>query len=440
MEKGGVACALVRWQGSNVREYRFHSECSLMNELEASVQLVIGAGKEISRPVGTSWGLFWKDWQNMIIAAPIFHGDRIIGGCGVIMPLQGIYQTLHRMQYMLILYILANTIALTVIGLLLISRITIKPLNRLVRRAEEYREENGNLFLSGKGDSEFSRLSRSLNHMIMRISEDKKKLQATVASLERANIELKQAQKDIIKAEKLASVGRLSSGIAHEIGNPIGIVSGYLELLRQKDISDDERSEYLGRTENEIERISTIIRQLLELSRHSSVEPEAVKIHTVIHDLVEIMACQPFMAEITIELHLRAEKDTVKGDADQIRQVFLNLMINAADAVSMDGNGPGGKIKIVTDNIDDIKQSGESASLFEIKFVDNGTGIAPEDIDNIFDPFFTTKDPGKGTGLGLSVCFMIIEKLDGKIEAKSDGGGTEMTIHLPLFAKEKKLP
>ena len=439
IEKGGAACALIRLQGFNVSEYRIHSKCPLMSELEGSIRRVIAIGKETARPVGTSWGLFWKDWQNIVVAVPIFRDDRIIGGCGVVMSLQGIYQTLRRMQYLLILYILANTIVLTAIGLWSISRLTVKPLNRLVRRAEEYREEDGDFFLGGKGDSEFGRLSRSLNHMIMRISEDKNKLQATVASLEGANIELKQAQKDIIRAEKLASVGRLSSGIAHEIGNPIGIVSGYLELLRQKDIPGDEREEYLGRTEKEIERISTIIHQLLELSRNASVESRAVGVHSVIHDLVDILDCQPFMTDIKIDLDLQAKEDTIKADPDQIRQVFLNLMINAADAVSIGGSGSKGKISIRTQNRETIVSSGRKSSLFEINFIDNGTGIPPEDIDNIFDPFYTTKDPGKGTGLGLSVCFMIIEKLDGKIKAESDGKGTVMTIHLPLSDKEEIL-
>ncbi len=278
-------------------------------------------------------------------------------------------------------------------------------------------------------------LSKALNIMLKRISADKEKLRSTVLSLEKANLDLKKAQREIIRAEKLASVGRLSAGIAHEIGNPIGIVIGYLELLKQEDISGEERDEYIHRTEEEIERINTIIRQLLEVSRPSNSGRTAVSVHELIHDTASVLRVQPLMSNIELSLKLSAEEDTVLADPNQLRQVFLNLAINAADAISGEGEDSGGKLEISTllekDGGSDTKNS---AAQLKIMFIDDGPGIAEENLGNIFDPFFTTKDPGRGTGLGLSVSFMIVESLGGTMTVTSEAGrGTTMIISLPHF-------
>jgi signal transduction histidine kinase len=271
--------------------------------------------------------------------------------------------------------------------------------------------------------------------MLKRISADKEKLRSTVLSLERANTELKQAQKDIIRVEKLASVGRLSAGIAHEIGNPIGIVIGYLELLKQADVTEAERDEYIQRTEEEIERINSIIRQLLEVSRPSDTGRMAVALHDLIHDTADVLRVQPLMSNIDLTLDLAATEDIVLADPNQLRQVFLNLIINAADAISGAEEITGGKLKISTALEKNGSHDSHGASdKLKIMLVDNGPGIAEENLSNIFDPFFTTKDPGQGTGLGLSVSFMIIESLDGKMTGVSElGKGTTMIISLPLY-------
>jgi signal transduction histidine kinase len=274
--------------------------------------------------------------------------------------------------------------------------------------------------------------------MLQRISADKEKLRSTVLSLEEANLELKKAQMEIIRAEKLASVGRLSAGIAHEIGNPIGIVIGYLELLKQADITEPERTEYIQRTEEEIERINTIIRQLLEVSRPSNSGRTAVAVHDLIHDLADVFRVQPLMSSINLSLNLKALEHTVWADSNQLRQVFLNLIINSADAITSEDKQACGELTISTklkNGTNPVTQP--SSAYLEISFTDDGPGIAKESLGNIFDPFFTTKDPGKGTGLGLSVSFMIVESLGGKMTGFSEEGqGTTMIISLPIYIAE----
>jgi signal transduction histidine kinase len=277
--------------------------------------------------------------------------------------------------------------------------------------------------------------------MLTRIAEDKKKLRSTVTSLEKANLDLKKAQSEIIRAEKLASIGRLSAGIAHEIGNPIGIVMGYLELLKQEnaDIDVKEKREYIRRTENEITRINTIIRQLLDLSRPSAEGTDSISVHDVINDLTNVVRFQPLISNIDIQLDLGAENDRVFADSNQLRQVFLNLMLNAADAIDSYPSSDKGRLIIRSSNAqeDSLTDSAVEPARrwLTIEVKDNGLGIDAEHLGNIFDPFFTTKDPGKGTGLGLSVCFMIVESIGGRITAISDQGlGTTMILYLPLVA------
>jgi len=384
---------------------------------------------------GTTWGVFWKRPKYMAHSAPLYSDGVVAAAMSMALPLDGIYQQLRAIQRIIIVYILINAGLLSIIGLLRISRVAVRPVLRLLKRAESFQEDDTLLFLSEKGESEFNRLSKALNRLFQRISDDRETLRQTVQTLEETNIDLKKAQKDIIQAEKLASIGRLSSGIAHEIGNPIGIIIGYLDLLKQSDLPDEERSEYIQRAEKEIQRISMILRQLLDFSRPSTGELDAVTVHEVLDDLVSVAQVQPLVANISVSLDKRAGNDRVMADPNQLRQVFLNLIINAADAIAgVEGFQDGAlTIRSETQNRGGSGKD-DSRKFLKLMFIDNGPGISEEHLDNIFDPFFTTKAPGKGTGLGLSVCFMIVESLGGRILAASrQDEGTTMTIFLPLI-------
>jgi signal transduction histidine kinase len=405
------------------------------NELVAYTKQTLVTGKKTNHFFGTTWGIFWKQKAKLILSAPLLNNQVTVGGISIVLPLEKVYDALRHSQQIIFIYIAINLGILTYFGIYRISKLYLLPLGRLAKRAEDYKEDDEIIFSVRKEDNELNRLSKALNIMLKRISADREKLRSTVLSLEKANLELKKAQKEIVQAEKLASAGRLSAGIAHEIGNPIGIVIGYLELLKQEDITTAERTEYLGRTEAEIERINTIIRQLLEVSRPSNSDRTAVSVHDLIHDTAGVLRVQPLISNIDISLELAAPDDLVMADGDQLRQVFLNLIINAADAISVEGGDTRGKLEITTAlETDDGPGTETPAARLKIMFSDDGPGIAEENLGDIFDPFFTTKDPGKGTGLGLSVSFMIVESLGGTLAVTSEAGrGTTMKISLPLL-------
>ena len=411
---------------------------AFQTEIQSVVREAVLSGNKITRSFGTARGILWKQRQYLTVSSPLFHEGKTMGGVCLMLALERVYVPLRLSQQMLSVYILINIIVLTLIGLLRLSKVTVKPVQNLLKRAEEWSDTADFFFLNETENNEFSQLSKSLNRMFKRISEDKIVLEATVSSLEKANRELKQAHNDVIRAEKLASVGRLSSGIAHEIGNPLAIVIAYLELLGRDDVTEDEKKEFIARAEKEISRINVIIRQLLDFSRPSAERPEIVSVHDLIKDMADVFRCQPLMADVRVELSLSAENDRVLADPDRLRQVFLNLAINAADAIAAGENRADGRLLISTE-IADSPENSRCASMLKLVFSDNGCGISQENLVNIFDPFYTTKDPGKGTGLGLSVSFMIIASAGGNIKAVSEPGkGTAMELYLPVYREKPK--
>lgn len=403
-----------------------HHENTLLEYTERAMD----SGEQQIHFFGETWGVFFKQREYLVISAPLYIRPHNLFGVSVVLSLTEIYMGLRQTQRIFWIYMVINTIALSVIGFFRFQKIMIKPMQKLLKRAEEYPKDDADFFIFDQSDSEFNQLSKALNRMIQRIQTDKERLQSTVRSLEKANADLQQAQKDIIRAEKLASVGRLSAGIAHEIGNPISIVMGYLDLLKRSDMTADEKKEFVDRIGNEINRIHSIIRQLLDFSRKSEGQITTVSVHETIQEITGILKYQPAASRVEMTFDLAAQSDEIKGEPEKLQQVFLNIILNAVDAILSAGIADG-RISIETRN----EKNGNGT--ISIRCSDNGPGISPNDISNIFDPFYTTKDPGKGTGLGLYVCFMIVEALGGKIEAAStEGQGTDIILHLPLYRHE----
>lgn len=399
----------------------------LQNEIYRTQEHVMRTGASMTRYFGDTWGVFWKQKKFGIVTIPL---NRHRGTGSVLIAFDPIYQMLRSTQKMVIIYMFINFLIILLLGTYRIFRMVIRPIHRYIKISESFVDSEHFDFFPEKKHNEFSRLSLALNRMLQRIDGDTRKLQNSLKALEKANAELKTVQREVVRAEKLASIGRLSAGIAHEIGNPIGIVLGYLELLKTKITAADDTNglDYIQRAEYEINRINVIIRQLLNFSRTTSVEISDVSIHHVIRDIVDILQHQPLTADISVGMDLSASKDRVYADYHQIHQVIMNLAINAADSISQSERASQGVIRFSTSLVSD----GAGKSLC-VRVQDNGEGIDKAHLDKIFDPFFTTKEPGKGTGLGLSVCYMIIEQSGGTISAESTPGvGTTIILHLPL--------
>jgi two-component system NtrC family sensor kinase len=322
----------------------------------------------------------------------------------------------------------------------------------------------GNLYMTEKRDAE-------------EFSEDDERLAVTLAAqaavaienaslyeeLSRSYEELKHSQALLIRQEKLASLGRLAAGVAHELNNPLASVGGFAEALQRRMSGGSpagcpaagDCQEYLGMIQAEVARAAGIVRRLLDFARQREPTFGPVDLARVIADAMAFVDRQASLSRRTIAAAPFPESWTVQGDLQMLQQLFLNLLTNALDAVE-----GGGTITIsarcaATRRLGDspigqpgeasteIGQSvnrpiGESVRWVEVAVADTGCGIAEIDLSRVFDPFFTTKEVGKGTGLGLAICQSIVEQHGGSIAIQSQGAGrgTTVTVRLPLSKQE----
>jgi len=230
--------------------------------------------------------------------------------------------------------------------------------------------------------------------------------------------EVKKLQEQVDQSEKLAVIGQLAAGIAHEIGNPLASISSLVQILQRKN-EDDFTNEQLAAIKENIDRISKIVRELVDFSRPPSDQKSVIQITDVIKTAIGIVKYDKRVRKVKFDTELAADLPKVNIIPDQLLQVFVNILINALDAI--EGNG---LIKV---------NSSHDDQFVYIKISDDGCGIPEKIIDKIFHPFYTTKEVGKGTGLGLSVSYGIIKKFRGSIFVESEvNKGSTFTIKLPF--------
>ena len=231
-------------------------------------------------------------------------------------------------------------------------------------------------------------------------------------------------EEQVLRQERLASLGFLAAGVAHEINTPLTGISSYTQLLLAECAADDPRRPLLEKIETQAHRASGITSSLLNLARPEQTTLEALDVNDIIREVKSLF--QPQVRGRGIELHTSADRSLlpVQGHRGKLQQVLLNLLINARDAVE-----EGGRISLKTD------VQGERV-IIEVS--DNGVGIAEEDLPRVFDPFFTTKGRGKGTGLGLSISYGIVQEHEGEITVESTPGEfTRFRVELPIARRAK---
>jgi PAS domain S-box-containing protein len=223
----------------------------------------------------------------------------------------------------------------------------------------------------------------------------------------------------LVQADKLSSIGLLAAGVAHEVNTPLAVISTYAQMLAKQVADDTQKSVILDKIAKQTFRASEIVNSLLNFSRTSSTSFGEVKLNRVIQETLSLLEHQLQKVGIQVNTEFDAVLGPVHGNAGKLQQVFLNLILNARDAMRS-----GGAIEVRT------WQEGTHAC---IEVADSGTGIAPEHLHRVYDPFFTTKPARQGTGLGLAVTYGIIQEHGGSIEVTNrPGGGAQFRIELPL--------
>jgi two-component system, NtrC family, sensor kinase len=261
-------------------------------------------------------------------------------------------------------------------------------------------------------------LTEALNRMASSLADYRTQTQQQLRNLEEANLALERAQDDLVRSARLASVGRLAAGIAHEVGNPLSAVIGYLDLIRQ--MSDDPAAarDLVDRTSKEVDRIHRTIRDLLGYARPGTGSPTNIDVQRVIEDAFATVRYQPGFREVDVVREFEPRVRPVFVENDKLHQVLVNLMLNAADAME----GKGRLIIRLFDVPDEV----------QLEIEDSGPGLSREVEKHLFEPFFTTKDPGRGTGLGLATSQVLVERMGGQLGARNvPGGGALFSVHLP---------
>ncbi|MDX2441230.1 MAG: ATP-binding protein [Desulfobacterales bacterium] len=260
-----------------------------------------------------------------------------------------------------------------------------------------------------------------------------------VRRLEKMDTEKEQLSQQLIGASRLAELGEMSTGFAHEINNPLQIIKSEQSLMEmnmselkevgqlKKSASLDEIEDSMEQIKLQVSRCSKITQQILKFGRQSEPERLDVDLRDFIPEVTDMVAKKASVHGISVKQNVAEDTPSVYGDTSQLQQVLLNLFNNAMDATIDQHGTSGGELSIEAGP----KENGN----VEIKVTDNGSGISPENLSKIFSPFFTTKPVGKGTGLGLSVCYGIIDKMGGTMTATSEKGvGTTFIINLPAAA------
>jgi two-component system NtrC family sensor kinase len=358
-----------------------------------------------------------------------FHKEdhHILGVLDITVSLENLWQ---RSQEYRMEFIVITCLLLLCIGMLITfmtQRLVDRPVQRLVQHTAQVSAGNMNARIPITSADELGDLSEAVNEMTENLSKAQEELKEWAGSLERKvearSQEIVQMQVQLHRSEKLASLGNLVAGIAHEINNPLSGILLYASIVDSDKRLDPTLKPDLERVIAECRRCAEIVKQLLEFSREALPHKEAVSLNNLLDKVIALLQHQPSFQNIRIKRCYDEDLSPVFVDANQMQQVFVNLFINASHAMPKSG-----EINVVTSRSDD----GGSACM---EISDTGCGIPEEDLQRIFDPFFTTK--AEGTGLGLSISYGIVENNAGKIEVRSTVGvGTTFTILLPLQDNE----
>jgi two-component system, NtrC family, sensor kinase len=301
----------------------------------------------------------------------------------------------------------------------LLDRQLVSPLARVDAALDRVSGAGGAEPLLPEGADLIGRVAPAINRLEQRLGEERQRVRAQIAALEKVNADLRTAREHAARAERLASVGRLAAGVAHEVGNPMTAVIGFLSLLRDRLSKGRDAVEYVDRIEREAGRIDRILRDLLALARPPD-RLRPVDIQRCATQAAILVRAQPTWPGAEIQVAMPAGLPSAAGDEHYVVQMLVNLLVNAGKSGAR--------------NVRVLGRAEEGAVVVEV--VDDGRGLPEGYAERLFEPFFTTAAPGEGTGLGLALCHATMERFGGGIEARPAPGGKGAAFLLRFLAWE----
>jgi two-component system, NtrC family, sensor kinase len=325
------------------------------------------------------------------------------------------------------LYMITFALALLVFAYFALTRLIVRPIEQLADAADRVAGGARSMRVPRRGASELGQLGASMQTMAERLIAEEARLVLKVEELTEMTRRNAEAQTQIIRSERMASVGRLAAGVAHEIGNPIAALVGMEELLLDGDLPPDQQRDFLQRMRRETDRIHTVIRDLLDFARPegpaaSTGAPAPADVRSVVADVVALVKPQKHFRNVEVDVDVDGAPP-VGLAAPRLTQVLLNLVLNAGASVAA-GRPEGGRVTVRA------RRDGQHVRM-EVE--DDGPGVDPTVRDRLFEPFVTTKEVGEGTGLGLAVCRGLVESVGGQVALDASyTAGARFLVVLPV--------
>ena len=352
-----------------------------------------------------------NDWY-ITAYAPIRDVEARIVGILYVGLLEAPYVRPQKVIVNVFLMLIAVTTAVILSLLFLFTKLILKPISQIIAMSDKVIKGDLSARVGIRPPGEMGILCRAIDHMANAVEEREHQLKVATS-------------RQISQSAKLASIGRLAAGIAHEINNPLTGVLTFAHLLHQKDTVDEESKQDIGVIIRETTRVREIVQGLLNFARESPPQKQLLDINEALSQTMTLVRSQKEFNKVTVVENLAPDLPLISGDKNQLQQVFLNLSLNAVEAME-----DGGTLRIATSVTD--------GNLI-ITFEDTGCGIKEEHLDDIFEPFFTTKPTAKGTGLGLSVSYGIVRQHGGSISVESKvGEGSIFTVTLPIEGAQSR--
>ncbi|WP_437296205.1 ATP-binding protein [Sorangium sp. So ce426] len=405
-------------------------------EVVAALPASVDAGTEVLKTVRTARG----DALLVVVPEPAREAASLAepapaastGSVAVLVPTDPSTVAAAPLVRIVALYTGIVALALLVFAYISMTHLVVRPIDAVSEAARRVAGGARDLDVPRAGARELAELGASLALMTGRLRADEESLRAKIAEVERYAADLKSAQERLVRSERLASVGRLAAGLAHEIGNPLAAILGLQDLLLAGGLTPAEERDFVERMKRETERIHKILRDLLDFARpaargaaEAGGDGEAGHLPSgsvaeAIGDVVSLVTPQKAFRAIALERDVAPDVPAVPLAHGQLVQVLLNLLLNAADAVPR----VGGRVA--------VRASRGAGGGARIEVEDNGPGIAEAVRETLFEPFITTKEVGEGTGLGLAVCRGLVEAAGGTIGVERGAdGGARFVVLLP---------
>ena len=356
------------------------------------------------------------------------HRGKNIGGVSILQHTSFMEGEIESAKWDILIIILVLVGGTVVLVLFATKRWITHPISQLIEGIKSMAKGQLHTQIDLKGEDELSELGQAFNQMAIDLKGAQEQL------IREGEIKL-ELERSLRQSEKLATIGQLASGLAHEVGTPLNIIAGRADLTMRKLGENNEAKKNLSIIIEQTERIAKIIQQLLGFVRKKKPEQRALNLGPLLESTLDFLDQQIQKQKVKVVKELRDHLPAVIGDPDQLQQVFLNLILNAIQSMPK-----GGELRLIASPQWISKEGLEEGQrqYAEIRVEDTGTGIRKEVIENIFNPFFTTKEKEKGTGLGLTVSQGIIQDHEGWVEVNSEEGkGSVFKVYLPAVKEEK---